>query len=94
MIFLSIISSVIRPYDEVVGRLHDVMWNDNHILCYFNFFDIVEIPKEAFNVEYLKHFKGSKIGITNMAEEGYRLRKVIRDTGGNKNGNRMEKAKE
>jgi len=75
MIFFSLISSVIRPYEEVLGRLHDVILNDNHILCYFNFFDIVEIPKEAFSVEDLKQFKGSRIGITNMAEEGYRIRK-------------------
>ena len=93
MMFFPLVTVILQPYQEIVGRLHNIVEDGDRIICLFNFFDVIEIPKEALIVDDLKPFKGSRIGIINLGNEGYRVRKIILKNGGNENDKKIARAK-
>jgi hypothetical protein len=85
----------LRPYEEISGKLLEVFQEGDNIICVFYHKDLIEIPKEAFDIHQLKKLTGETAGILNAGEEGYRLRRIVKEVNerGNKNGKcKMDKA--
>jgi hypothetical protein len=68
--------SVLKPYHETVGNFRSFEIKNNKLKLIFNINKEIELPEHALDKEELTSLKGSRIGVFNVGDGRYVVRKI------------------